>query len=277
VVGNFDLSLKAISITHSYYDSSELKDEKSYWNRKDELLNDSSVSIPLFLTNGYYTRLAIYPIFSPSNFTLSYFFYDQSGQLLKQANTTTEITSASNSYSQIDFGELAANEQLPLDRIASVNLVCNWKDKAHIPTRVKFGLNVGKGPAGKTLPSNICFAPLLGNPNTLKKKGTFKWAPFINIGQSVISFTNSGSLKDYHKQANIQVSFHREADDNTLSRKFSIPANGSLTIHLDKDEELLAFFNGKSGWIAAQSDNPFLSGYYFDFFENGSVCADHVF
>jgi hypothetical protein len=93
VVGNFDQAQQSISITHSYYDSSETKDDKSYWNRKDELLNDSSIAIPLFLTDDYYTRLAIYPIFSPSDFTLSYFFYDKKGALLKKANLVTAIKS----------------------------------------------------------------------------------------------------------------------------------------------------------------------------------------
>jgi hypothetical protein len=164
-----------------------------------------------------------------------------------------------------------------VNKVASVNLVCNWTTKDKIPTRVKFGLNVGKTKAITSLPSNICFAPQLGNPNVLTKKGTFRWAPFVNIGQSVIIFTNSGTLKEYTKDATIQVSFHREGDEKIMQRELTIPPNGIAKLELTKDSELADFFNGQSGWVAAQSNNPFLNGYYFDFFENGAVCADHVF
>lgn len=277
VVGNFDLAARAISITHSYYDSSEIKDEKSYWNRKDALFNDSAVSIPLFLTEGYYTRLAVYPIFSPSDFILSYVFYDANGQLLKKAETSTEIKSMDNTYLQIDFGSIVAKENIDVSKVKSVNLICNWTNKEKIPTRVKFGLNVGKLNSLALLPSNICFAPTLGNPNVLKKKGTFKWAPFVNIGRSVIVFTNSSALKEYTTQTTVDLSFHREGDADAITRQITIPANGIFTIDMASDHELTDFFNGKSGWVAAQSDTPFLNGYYFDFFKNGAVCADHIF
>ena len=37
------------------------------------------------------------------------------------------------------------------------------------------------------------------------------------------------------------------------------------------------FLKNKSGWITAQSDNPFVNGWYFEFSKNGSVGADHLF
>jgi hypothetical protein len=277
VVGNFDNRSQSISITHSYYDSSALKDDQSFWNRKDLAMNDSSVSIPLYLTDGYYTRLAIYPIFSPSDFTLSFSFYTKDGALLKTADTVHQIKSAENKYEQIDFGDIVKKENIDLQAVASVNLVCNWNDKSKIPTRIKFGLNVGKTSDDVGLPSNICFAPQVGNPHVLTKKGTFRWAPFINIGKSEVVFTNSGSLKNYTTPATVKVAFHREDDDTIISRELIIPANGYKKIDLSTDQELTAFFNNKSGWVTAQSDNPFLNGYYFDFFDNGAVCADHIF
>jgi hypothetical protein len=111
----------------------------------------------------------------------------------------------------------------------------------------------------------------------LKKQGTFKWSPFINIGNSEIILTNSAPLKEYSKSANLKLSFHRENDNERINRSVSIAANGSLKISLAEDNELKDFFQHKSGWLTAQSDNPFLNGYYFDFFESGAVGADHIF
>ena len=277
VVGNFDNRSKSISITHSYYDSSELKDDKSFWNRKDSALNDSYVSIPLYLTDGYYTRLAIYPIFSPSDFKLSFFFYTKDGELLKAADTIYQINSADNKYKQIDLGDIVKKENINIQKAASVYIVCNWDDKNKIPTRVKFALNVGKTQGDTKLPSNICFSAQLGNPHMLTKKGTFKWAPFINIGRSEVVFTNFGSSKNYTTPAVLKLAFHREDDDTLISRELTVSANGCERIDLSADQELTAFFNHKSGWVTAQSNNPFLNGYYFDFFDNGAVCADHIF
>ena len=276
-VGNFDDNTKTISITHTFYDSSELNDDKSFWNRKDEQFNDSSVAIPLYITNGFYTRIAIYPIFSPSDFTLSFSFYDEKGVLVKHLPNHHEIKSNDNKYEQIDFKSIVLAENIDIDAVSSVNLICNWNDKTRIPTRVKFGLNIGEEGKEVLLPSNICFAPQLGNPNMLKKKAAFRWAPFVNIGSSEVVLTNSASLKEYNREANVNVTFHREADDSIITRNYVIPANGLESINVIKDEELRLFFDEKSGWMAANSDNPFLYGYYFDFNESGAVAADHIF
>jgi hypothetical protein len=276
-VGNFDTRSKVISITHSYYDCSELADEKSFWNRKDDLFNDSSVAIPLYITDDFYTRIAIYPIFSPSNFTLSYDFYTEDGKLLTSLKNYHTIKSSDNKYEQIDFKSILQDEKIDLATAKTVNMICNWDDKSKIPTRIKFGLNVGKENHLLDLPSNICFAPQLGNPAMLKKQGTFRWAPFVNVGDSDVVFTNSASLKEYTKPANLKLTFHRIIDDTQISRTVAIAANGSSKISIKDDTELNKFFDGESGWVTAQCDNPFVGGYYFDIFENGAVGADHVF
>jgi hypothetical protein len=275
--GNFEEQSKSISITHSYYDSSELKDDLSFWNRKDELFNDSSVSIPLYIINNYYTNIVVYPIFSPSDFTISFSFYDENGNLLKFLKDYFIIKSSDKKYEQIDLKNIIISENLSINLAKSVNVICNWEDKTKIPTRVKFGLNIGKKESKASLPSNICFAPILGNPNILKKQGSFRWAPFLNIGKSEVVLTNSASLKLYDKVANVKIIFHREEDNQTISRIICIPVNGIKNFRISEDIELKEFFNNKSGWLTAESDNPFLNGYYFDFFESGAVGADHIF
>ncbi|MBK9591910.1 MAG: hypothetical protein IPO32_10515 [Crocinitomicaceae bacterium] len=56
-----------------------------------------------------------------------------------------------------------------------------------------------------------------------------------------------------------------------------IPANGMIQLNAMKDSELKEFFGGESGWVTMQTTNPFIYGYYFDFFESGAVAADHIF
>ncbi len=277
VVGNFDTRAHAISITHSYYDSSELKDNKSYWNRIDENFDDSSVAVPLYLENDFYTHLALYPIFSPSDFTLSFDFYDQEGKLKGSLAQYTPVRSADNKYELIDFNKIVANENLNTSVIKSVNIKCNWEDKTKIPTRVKFGMNVGMNNKEVNFPSNICFAPLLGNPRILQKKGTFRWAPFINVGKSEIVLTNSAPLKSYDKSANVVLKFYREQDNTTIERKVLLKANAIEVICPEEDAEIKTFFSDTTGWVTADSDNPFMNGWYFDFHESGAVAADHAF
>ncbi|WP_420148998.1 hypothetical protein [Spirosoma sp.] len=277
LVGNLDQTAQSVSITHSYYDSSNVADNKAYWPRQDERFLDSSTSIPLYLTDDFFTRLVVYPIFSPSDFTLSFRFFDADGTFLGEATDTYQFRSTDNQYVQIDLGELAETVGIPTDRAKTAQLIAHWTDSLRIPTRLKFGLNVGQYGRASALPSNVCFAPQVGNPNVLNKPGTFKWAPFVNVGNSEIVLTNSAPLREYDRPATVTLSFYREADDSVLERSAVVKPNGSFTIRIADDEELQDFFGEATGWLTAKADNPFLNGYYFDFHTNGAVAADHLF
>ena len=274
VVGNIDQKSQSMSITHSYYDSSPFTDAKSYWNRLDDRFIDSSIAIPLYITEGYYTELAIYPIFSASDFNISLSFFDAQGILTGKVENAATITGNKQEYQTIDFGNVIAANGIDASSAASVRIECIWNDKQKIPTRVKFGMNVGHKDA---LPCNICFAPQLGNPNILHKKSTFKWSPLLNNGVSEIVLTNSSSLINYDRPAIIEAKVYREKDDSFLERTIEIPAFGVHTINTEKDAELNQFLEGGTGWLTAFSENPNIYGWYFDFNESGSVAADHIF
>jgi hypothetical protein len=276
VAGNFEEKAKAISITHTYYDSSQMTDANAYWNRKEDIFIDSSSAVPLYVDGDFYTRLAVYPVISPSEFKISLAFYDEGGNLLSYVKDYF-LKVDHGQYDQIDFKKIVREQNIDPAAAKSVKLICNWDDKDKIPTRVKFGLNVDMENRLSELPSNICFAMSPGNPLDLKKKTSFHWAPFINIGKSDLVLINTSTLKEYNMPAHCNVSFHREQDAESIKRTITIPANGTATISIDKDPELKAFFDGRSGWMASLADNTFIKGYYFDFFENGNVAADHVF
>lgn len=277
LVGNFEKNGQAISITHSYYDSSPLNDAKSYWTRQDERFHDSSVQIPLYIGEGYFTKIALYPIFSPSDFDISFIFYDKTGNKIAELPHEININSANGKYDLIDIGDLIEKHRLDASKIVSTNMICTWQNKQAIPTRIKFGLNVGKQGNSFALPSNICFAPILGNPSILNKKTSFRWAPFLNIGDSEVVITNGATLKEYDRIAEIRTIFHREIDEKTIERSYTLPPNASETIRVAADPILKEFFDGRSGWVSVTSDNPFVNGWYFDFHQSGVVAADHVF
>ncbi|GAB4027510.1 hypothetical protein [Spirosoma koreense] len=277
LVGNLDLPAHSVSITHSYYDSSVVADSRAYWPRQDNRFLDSSTSIPLYLTDDFFTRLVVYPIFSPSDFTLSFRFFDADGTFLGETTDAWLFRSADHQYVQIDLGDLAQQAGVSTERAKTAQLIAHWADALRIPTRLKFGLNVGRHGRSSDLPSNVCFAPQVGNPKILDKPGTFKWAPFVNVGQSEVVLTNSAPLRTYDRPANVALSFYREADETVLERTCVVPPNGLFTIRLADDEELRQFFGVASGWLIARADNPFLNGYYFDFHPNGAVAADHLF
>ncbi|MBK6951037.1 MAG: hypothetical protein IPH24_03040 [Crocinitomicaceae bacterium] len=277
VVGNIQKNIGQISITHTYYDCSPLNDSKSFWNRKDDKFNDSAVAIPLYITGGYFTQVAVYPIFSPSDFEINCDFYGDKGEFLGSLKRAVEVKHSDNRYDVLDFETLCIAAGIDIQKAKVANLNCNWNDKTKIPTRVKFGLNVGMKNAAMKVPSNICFAPSLGNPKILEKAGTFRWAPFINIGTSEICITNSSTLKAYDRPAEIDLQFFREQDEAILKRKVMIPANGMIQLNAMKDSELKEFFGGESGWVTMQTTNPYIYGYDFDFFESGAVAADHIF
>ncbi|MBD2703680.1 hypothetical protein IC229_23750 [Spirosoma sp. BT702] len=277
LVGNLDQKARSVSLTHSYYDSSSVADSKAYWPRQDDRFWDSSMSIPLYLTDGFFTKLVVYPVFSPSDFSLSFRFFDADGKLLGVVSDAEHFHSGSNQYVQIDLGDLANQANVSFERAKTAQIVGHWPDETRIPTRLKFGLNVGQNGRLSGLPSNVCFSPQVGNPKILDKPGTFKWAPFVNVGNSEIALTNSAPLRDYDRRANVTLSFYREADETVLERSCVVPPNGLYTIRLYDDNELRQFFGDTSGWMTARADNPFLNGYYFDFHPEGAVAADHLF
>ncbi len=80
VAGNFEQQRHALSITHTYYDSSAVSDASAYWTNSDERFYDSSVFVPLFREEGEYTHLVFYPVYSPCAFGIDLEFYDEAGR-----------------------------------------------------------------------------------------------------------------------------------------------------------------------------------------------------
>lgn len=272
LVGNIQKSFPSISITHTYYDCTSCNTSTDYWDRKNHY-HDSSVYLPLFLKDDFYTELIFYPIFSPSNFYLHVELYDETGKKLFEKENFLEINTSESKLHSINFKQLI--NTLNLDKIpTSAHVITNFKENK-IPSRLKFGLNVGMYHKKSKLPCNICFNAKVPNPNREEKSGSFHWAPLFSHDSSIITISNSSPKKDYIQNANVEINFFREQDTSSILKKIKLSPFSEIRIS-NNESDLKNFLQG-DGWVTIQSDNPNIQGFYFNFNSSGAVAGDHFF
>ena len=272
LVGNIQNSFPSVSFTHSYYDCTSCNLESDFWSRINDDFYDSSVYIPLFLTNNFFTELVIYPNFSPSDFQLQIDLYDKAGVKIHGLNDFIEIKSNESKLIKINFKKIIGELNLEKDLISSAHIITKFSN-SKIPSRIKFGLNVGIEKSKSKLPCNICFNTKIGNPKIDSKPGSFHWAP-IFVKNSVITISNSSPKKNYSKEAMVTLTFFRKEDSSTISRDITLQAFSEFRLTLDDD---LINFLKDDGWVTIKSNSPYIQGYYFVFHSSGSVAGDHFF
>ena len=275
IAGNFSKSTRALSITHNYYDNSDNISDSAYWeNKNPDVIHDASVFVPLFIEDNWYTQLKIYPIYSPSKHTLNIQFFDQSGKVIEKLENFKLIVEEFSEFIELDFVDLIDQLGLSRTEIKAAMLINKWKNKCKIPTRLKYGLNVGKHNTEFDLPTNICFGSQISNIKIIEKKASFRWFPLLNHGDSIGVIENSSFVKNYNGYANIQVTYYR-ADNETIEEKYQIPPNGQ--IRLEMTEELKKFSLKNAIWVTVRADNPFVKAWYFEFNKSGIMGGDHSF
>ena len=274
--GNLQKSFESVSLTHTYYDSTSCNSLFDYWDRINDNYNDSSVYIPIFATNDYFTELIIYPNLSPSKLDIQIDFHDYAGKILKSIPNYIQIDSSQLKLLKINFKQILDEYNLSPNIISSAHIITNCKDKK-IPTRIKFGFNVGMNNKKSKIPCNICFNSKLGNPQIENKPGSFHWCPIFNDKKSLITIGNFSPKKNYSDSTNSILTFYHEKDSNFLKKEIVIPANTEYRFELDKNDDVKSFLGNNNGWLTIKSDNPFVHGYYFNFHSSGSVAGDHWF
>jgi hypothetical protein len=281
VAGNFEQHRYALSITHTYYDSSKVTDAGAYWGNADERFHDSAVFAPLFLEEGEYTQLVFYPIYSPSAFGISLEFYDEAGQRVGTVKDWRhlDLNTTPDQFFTLPFKEVIAEHFTPeqAQRLRGVNIIKHWPNRERIPTRLKFGLNIGRRGRSMDLPTNVCFNSQIANAKVLTKPGTFKWSPILDGDHSVVVILNGSPVKEYATSANLNLTFYREADNQTLTREARLAPFAQMRVETNHDAELREFLQEQPGWVTIQADNPFVTSWYFDFNESGAVGGDHAF
>ena len=274
LVGNIQDSLPSVSFTHSYYDCTSCTNELDFWNRTSHDHYDSSVYVPIIRQNNQYTNLIIYPNFSPSDFTLKIDIYDDNGNRVYENSDFLDIEKHNLKLLKINFNKILSSLNLSENDNFSAHVITNFKNNK-IPTRIKFGLNVGVTGLRSKLPCNICFNTHIGNTLLEGKPGSFHWAPIFHDRKTIISVGNFSTLRDYQKGANIELNFYRIEDSSKLTKKISLKPNSQKLITSNDDE--LNNFIKTEGWVTIKADNPYIQGFYFNFNPSGSVSGDHIF
>ena len=276
IAGNYNKKSQAIGVTHTFYDNSKNESPTAYWENVDrELMYDSAVFIPLFLSQNEYTLLQFYPIYSPSIHSIDLIFYSAIGEELFKIENFILIKKDSKNFKSLDFKQiLEEHGEENTEKVSGVLIVKTWNDNK-IPTRLKYGLNVGLKNKLLDIPTNICFASQISNLSILKKRGTFKWFPLIESSNSRAIIQNASFLKNYSKTASIRLNYYsKDKEISLVEEKVLAPFE---QIEISYDDKLTEQFNNETIWITVTSDNPFVNAWYFNFNESGVVGGDHSF
>lgn len=268
VVGNLQKSKKAMVITHTYYDLSRAMKESDYWRPTEAKWHPASLMVPV-MEEGF-TNIYFYPIYSRSELSISIEFYDRQGNCLGRAKDVLSISHQE--FKCIRLKELAS--QIGVQSPVSARVICDSADR--IPARIKIALDIGM--ANQMLPCNICTNLHPFNPPMETKPKTFRWLPLLADQPRCSAWiVNSSPAVDFKHEAQVELTFFREADDQTIVRRTTIPPHGSLVIRPEEDPEAAAFLNNTIGWITATCTNPYTTSYYFAVNPSGIVGGDHGF
>jgi hypothetical protein len=273
LVGNIQKSFPSINFTHSYYDCTSRTSDSDYWNRTNDRHLDSSAYVPIFHKDNQFTNLIIYPNLSPSDLTLQIDIHDENGSKIFSNENFLEIKNNENKLLKINFNEIISNLNISNSNLAA-HVITNSKDNK-IPARIKFGLDVGISGQSSKLPCNICFNTRMGNPILETKPGSFHWAPIFNGRNTVLTLGNFSSLKNYQKEANLELNFYRIEDSKTFTEKYSLKPNSEKRLSIN-DLKLNDFLKTE-GWVTIKADTSYIQGYYFNLNSSGLVSGDHFF
>lgn len=276
LVGNFLHKPAALVITHTYYDCSAAKKDSDYWSPSDPAWYPESLMIPVLETNGAYTQVGLYPIYSPSEFTLGIEIYSKDGKLKGKLEDYVLVKAPSDEFICLPFKKILEELNISADEPLAARIIANNKEGERIPARIKVSFDTGF--IDKALPCNICTNLQPYNPSLSTKNQSFKWGPILaDMPNSSVWIMNSQPKKDYSQEAVVKLTFYREQDTATIAREITIPPEGFIVIEPDKDAELNHFLNHQIGWFTAIASNPYTTTYYFSMNESGVVGGDHGF
>ncbi len=272
LVGNRNRSKGSMSVTHTYYDLTQQKDKSDYWKAPNDTWHAAALMLPLKESSKYTTRVYFYPIYSPAEFWIDLELYTLEGKLVKKVKDVHRISLAP-TFSYLDLNSYTEN----LDTCApySFKLVAHTKDGSEIPSRIKIGFDVGFK-SNRTFPCNICTNFYPANPALDQKSKAFRWAPLMPPSlKGSIWCHNDAPKKSYKRSAKIKLNFYRERDMEVLTKKIEITPNATYLITLT--EELFHFLGEDQGWCTFESDNPYITTYYFSEHSSGVIGGDHGF
>ena len=274
LVGNIQKSFPSVSFTHSYYDCTSCTNDSDYWKRINDKHFDSSIYVPIFQNNNEFTNLIIYPNLSPSDFVLKIDIHDKNGTKIIENSNFLEIKNGDSKLLKISLSEITSDLDPSQIGNLAAHIITDFKNNK-IPSRIKFGLDVGIKGLDSKLPCNICFNTRMGNPLLENKPGSFHWSPMFHERNTIISLGNFSTLKNYGQVANLELNFYRIEDSSSFTENISLQPNSEKRISI-KDFKLNEFLKTE-GWVTIKANNPYVTGYYFNMNPSGSVSGDHLF
>ena len=185
-----------------------------------------------------------------------------------------EIKNGDNKLLKISLSEITSDLDPSQIGNLAAHIITDFKNNK-IPSRIKFGLDVGINGLDSKLPCNICFNTRMGNPFLENKPGSFHWSPMFHERNTIISLGNFSTLKNYKQVANLELNFYRIEDSSSLTQNISLQPNSEKRISI-KDFKLNEFLKTE-GWVTIKANNPYVTGYYFNMNSSGSVSGDHFF
>lgn len=274
IVGNIDENKSILSLTHTYYNTNSHYDNDSYWlNPNKDKYFDSVISLPFYYKNSAYSEFAIYPIFAKCECNFDFELYNEIGEKVFEKNNIHTIIDNNQKLKYINFNEFVPNEILNDNHQYFIKIIFKSEN---IPARMKFGYNFGKT-SGINVPSNVCFNATVCNDKLIKKAGTFKWSPIVNLHKSYMVFANFNFLKENFKEANCKVKVYNETSKIPYTFDITIPNNGNKTLIAQEIPEIRDFIGNEKCWFTIETDNPFVTSWYFEEMPNGFIGGDHSF
>ena len=275
--GNIEDNKHNSSLTHTYYDTSNQRDNKTFWkNPNKKIFHDSTVSFPIFKDKDSYTEFVVYPNFPKCNLKFNLELFNELGKCIKSFRSLLNINSKIKKPVYLNIKDILKKKGINTnqDKNYLVKLMIDGKGK--VPTRLKFGLNIGLKKK-YDIPTNICFNAHVPNEKILTKPGTFKWCPILNKFNSTVVISNTSNLKTKFRKAVIKMNFWNEFNNHKIQKKIVLNDNGVYLFDLKKNNKIKEFLKKGTGWLTIQSDNPFVNGWYFETSTDGFVGGDHLF
>ena len=274
ICGNMKKDNSIFSLTHTYYDTSNNYKDSFWLNPDKKNLHDSIITFPIFYKKKEYTDLVLYPIYPKSNIKFDLEIYNPNGNCIERVENIIIIKKKLIFPIYLNIKNYLNKKILNNENFLFAKILINGKGK--LPSRLKFGLNIGK-PNKYDVPSNICFNAQVPNKEIFNKRGTFKWCPILNHKKSSVVLSNFSLAKKGFKKSIVDIKFWRERDNKFFEKKIIINDNGNYFIDINKNKKIKRFLGKETCWVTFNSDNPFLSGYYLEDLNTGIMGADHLF
>lgn len=276
VVGNIELNLPAMSITHTYYDCSQESKNSDYWNLPEKGCNPASLMVPVLHDKNHFTNIYFYPIYSPSSLIFDVAFYDMDGKRLEVIHDAIKFKSPFNALKRIELKPFIEQFNLETKGPLAAKLIAHPVKNSRLPARIKIGLDIGGDP--QYLPTNICINLQPCTPRLNTKTHSFRWAPILtDQPHASVWIMNSSPEKSFNQNTEVDIHFYRESDLETLTRHITLPPHGFTILSPQNDPEIKNFLEDQIGWITLHTTNPYTTLYYFAENPSGIIGGDHGF